>query len=137
MSRHRWFSRAHASVKLVASLLIPAAMSLIGASAAAAAYTVVELATLSQGMATVVRGPNSAGVAVGAGRLVSAGSVSGGRRGLVFRGAGGVQQITGFADSDDAAVFAINDVGTFVGSSNTATAIRAFIGTQPSGLREL
>jgi probable HAF family extracellular repeat protein len=134
MSRHGWFYTARTLVVgLPASLLI-AAMSLIGVNAAAATYNLVELGTLSQGAWAVVRGPNSAGVAVGGGKLVGA---TNDRSGLVFQSGSAVRQIAGPAGTEDATVYGVNDAGGIVGSSNTATALRAFAATQAGGIREL
>lgn len=135
MRLSQWFARDPRSRELLGALLI--AITLFGANAAAAAtYTVVDLATLSQGSASVVRGPNSAGVAVGGGTLVGA-STSGPRRGLLFQNGTPARQLTGLAGSDDTTVFSLNDAGGFVGSSNTQTGVRAFAGTQAGGTREL
>ena len=103
---------------------------LLGSPASATTYTVIDLATLAQGSTVVVRGPNSAGTAVGGGR------VSGARRGLIFTSAG-VQQINGLTGTDYTTVFGINDVGGVVGGSNTACAVRAFQRTQAGAAREL
>ena len=114
---------------VVAILLL--AMFLVGRSASAVTYTVIDLATLPQGSTIVVRGPNSTGTAVGSGR------VAGVRRGLLFT-RGGLQQLPGLSGSDYTTVFGINDLGDVVGSSNTATAVRAFRSTRPGGgTREL
>lgn len=113
-----------------------AAMSFVGAAATAQTYRMVELATLSQGNASIVRGPNGAGTGVGGGHLVDARSASGQRRGLVFE-PGSTQQITGLAPGEDTVVFGINDTGALVGSSNTALAIRGFVGTRAGAIKEL
>lgn len=73
MRASQWFFRDGRSRDLLGSLLV--AINLLAANAAAANYTVVDLATLSQGSPSVVRGPNSAGVAVGRGTLVGASAV--------------------------------------------------------------
>jgi probable HAF family extracellular repeat protein len=125
MSSCRWFSP-----------LIPALLLLSGAGAIAQTYRVVDLATLAQGNAAVVRGPNVMGVGVGSGTLTGTPNAGGRRRGLLF-GAGPARQIAGPADSDDTTVYELNDTGGLVGSSNTATGLRAFAGTQAGAAREL
>jgi uncharacterized membrane protein len=135
MSLHRWFFLTRTCLKLASSLLIPA-VSLIAASAAAATYNVIDLATLSQETAVVVRGANSSGVAAGGGKLVAPNAATG-RRGFLFRSGAAALQIPGLAESDDTVVFGVNDTGGFVGSSNTATSLRAFAGAAAGGVREL
>lgn len=128
----------------LAMLLVPTGALLlltaffIPRAASAIAYTVIDLATLEQGGPVVVRGPNGTGAAVGGGRMAGgAGKVAGARLGLLFT-RGGPQHINGLtAASDFTTVFGINDAGAFVGSSNTATTVRAFMGTQAGGMREL
>jgi probable HAF family extracellular repeat protein len=137
MSQHQQYFLIRASLKLIASLLIPA-MSLVGgvAHAQTPTYRMVELATLSQGStAVVVRGPNSAGLAWGGGKRAD-GSENG-RRGLLLRGGNAMEQLPGLPESDDAVVFGANDAEAFVGASNTANALRAFAGTPAGGVREL
>ena len=112
------------------AVLLLLATFLLGGAASATTYTVIDLATLAQGATVVVRGPNGAGTAVGGGR------VAGARRGLLFTSTG-LQQINGLTGTDYTIVFGINDVGGVVGSSNTATAVRAFQSTQAGGAREL
>lgn len=126
MSSLRWFSR-----------LIPAMLLLCGAGATAQIYRVVDLATLAQGNAAVVHGPNTAGAGVGGGTLAGQGSSAGGqRRGILF-GLGAARQISGLPDSDDTTLYGLNDTGALVGASNTATALRAIAGTQSGAAREL
>lgn len=120
-------------MKLAGPLVI-SAMLLAGANAVAQTYTVVDLATLEQGSSVVVNGPNSTGTAVGGGKLAGTGNP---RSGLLFQNPPAVRQITGLPGSDYATVFGLNDAGGFVGSSNTATAARAFAGTLTGALREL
>ena len=135
MSQDHWlFSPIHTSSKLAGWLLVPA-MMLIAANAAAQTYRLVDLAALTPGSSVVVRGPNSAGLAVGGGRLV-AGSTSG-RVGLLFRSGAAAQPIVGLPGTDYTNVFGVNDAGTIVGSSNTATAVRAFARTPAGATREL
>jgi probable HAF family extracellular repeat protein len=136
MSGHQWSYTARTVVRLLASVLI-ATMSLIGANAVAATYNLVDLGTLSQGFWAVVRGPNSAGVAVGGGRLVAQSGETLPRQGLVFQNGAAPRLIAPPAGSEDATVFGINDAGGVVGSANNATAVRAFISTLAGGAREL
>ena len=116
MGQARTFARAAA---LAVALAAPA----LGAQT----YTVTELVTLEQGHTPVVRGANSAGVAVGGGK-VAPGQERVGRRGLLIQPAGGAQTVAGLPNSDDTVVFGINDAGVFVGSSNAVTGVRAFRG---------
>lgn len=100
----------------------------LGATGAVAAtYNVIELATLQQGHVPVVRGLNSAGVAVGGGKILGD-EARIGRRGLLIPRSGGTQQVAGLPETDDTIVFDINDAGVFVGSSNHASNVRAFKG---------
>jgi probable HAF family extracellular repeat protein len=95
----------------------------------------VDLATLSQGTASVVRGPNNQGIAGGSGRLVGARGRAG-RHGLLFQDGAGPQEAAA-PSAEDSAVFSINDNGAFVGTSNTTTSVRAFAGSRAGGVREL
>ena len=123
------------SLRLAGSLFI-GAISFWAATAAAQTYSVVDLATLAQGNAAVVRGPNGAGAGVGGGHLVGQGGATGPRRGLLFEG-GTAQFISGLAGSDDTVVFGLNEAGGLVGTSNTETAVRGFVGTKQGATREL
>ena len=118
----------------VRPLLIAACF--VAANAAAQTYRVVDLATLSQGYATVVRGPNSAGAGSGGGILDGAQGTRGGRRALLFE-IDGARQVAEPAESDSAVVFGLNDAGGYVGSFNTQTGVRAFAGTRAGASREL
>ena len=103
---------------------------------AAPAYTLLDLGTLTQAQAPVVRRPNSQGQAGVGGREVGAGV--GGRRGLVLEPGAGARRMPGPGGGDEAAtVFGINDDGAYVGSANTATAVRAFAGSRSGAVREL
>src|SRR4051794_18323771 len=124
MSSHKWLSQ-----------LIPAMLLLMGGSATAQTYRVVDLATLAQGNAAVVRGPNLKGEGVGGGTL--AGSGAGGQRKGLLLAAQASRQIAGLANTDDTIVYGQNDSGDLVGSSNTESALRAFAGTQAGATREL
>jgi probable HAF family extracellular repeat protein len=126
----------HSHLKLVGWLLAPATALLISVNAAAQTYQVVELSTLAQGNAAIIRGPNGAGVGVGGGHVVDARSASGPRHGLLFE-RGATRQITGLPGSDDTVVFGINDAGGLVGASNQATAVRGFAGAVTGAIREL
>ena len=126
-------SRLLVRLALAAMAIVVVATLFIGPSSSAITYLVVDLATLEQGSAVVVRGPNAAGDAVGGGRVAG---VAGARRGLLFT-RGGVQAISGLSGSDYTTVFGINDVGDAVGSSNTTTAVRAFRTTRAGAIGEL
>lgn len=110
-------------------------LCLFAANSAAQTYSVVSLGTMTQAAPAVVRGPNTAGVAAGGGKLV--GSPSGPRTGLVFQSGATPRQITGLPATDDTTIYGLNDNGGFVGASNTATGIRAFSSTVVAGVREL
>lgn len=98
-------------------------------------YTVVDLGALTPAQAPVVRGPNSKGQAGVAGREVGAGV--GGPRGLVLEPGGAARQVPGPRGGGDATVFSLNDDGAYVGSANTATAVRAFAGSRSGQVRPL
>src|SRR4051794_18071184 len=101
----------------------------VAANVAAQSYRVVDLATLAQGYTVVIRGPNSAGEGSGGGMLDKTQGGSKGRRALLFE-INGARQVAEPAASDNAALFGLNDVGGYVGSYNTQTAVRAFAGTR-------
>ncbi|HEY1229304.1 MAG TPA: hypothetical protein VGF26_18505, partial [Ramlibacter sp.] len=113
--------------------LLTAACAAVAGHAMAATYTVVDLATLAPG-ASVVRGPNAAGTAVGGGRLSRPGAPA--RPGLVFERSGAVE-VDGLPGSDRTDLLGANDVGGFVGASNTAAAVRAFTAPRAGASREL
>ncbi|MBW3656220.1 MAG: hypothetical protein KY444_08935, partial [Gemmatimonadetes bacterium] len=121
---------------LAAAFLISAAGPLLSQPAQAQSYTVVDLATLSPGLATIVRGPNSGGRGVGGGHLPNRG-LSGERRGLLFERGVPPQALAGLPGTDDTTIFGVNDTGAYVGSSNAATAVRGFAGQRGGGTREL
>jgi len=129
MSRYHLPFGARLSWKSI-GILLALALCLVGSPASAVTYTVLDLATLDEGATVVVRGMNSAGTAVGGGR------VGGAHRGLLFRRAG-LQAVDGLPGSDYTVVFSINDLGVVVGGSNTATSARAFLRTQTGAVREL
>lgn len=133
MTHVRWFARTAA--RLGASLLVPAVF--VTAQAADATYTVVDLATLQANTASVVRGPNGRGHAWGGGKLPVDASGPHGRRGLILQSGAPVLHVPGLPGADDAIIFGMNDAGDFVGSSNTATAMRAIAGTAAGGVRAL
>jgi len=117
-------------------IAISAALAVPGLSAQT--YKMVDLGTFSQGLATVVRGPNGAGIASGSGNPAGPRRDGfGGRRGLVLEAGATPSLVTGLSGSDDATVFAVNDTGVFVGSSNTAAAARAFTGSHRGVVSEL
>lgn len=123
------------SLRLGGSLLA-AAMSLCVAGAGAQTFRVIDLATLAQGNAAVVHGPNVAGAAVGAGTLASVRSAGGQRQGLWFE-SGATRLVNGPAGSDDTVIHGLNDSGGLVGSANTPDSLRAFSGTLSGASREL
>lgn len=117
-------------------MALSAALATPGLSAQT--YKMVDLGTFSQGVATVVRGPNGTGIASGSGNPAGTRRDGfGGRRGLVLEAGATPSLVTGLAGSDDATVFAVNDAGAFVGSSNTAVAARAFTGSRKGAVSEL
>jgi probable HAF family extracellular repeat protein len=105
-------------------------------SAAAATYQVTDLATFERGTPMVVRGPNSFGVGAAGGRLSGSGTATGQRRGFLLSN-GNAQAVAGLPRSDNTVVLGINDMGAFVGSSNTPTAVRAIMGSSAAPVREL
>jgi uncharacterized membrane protein len=131
----QWFRRARLRLPLMGSVVL--GMSFLAANVAAATFTVIDLATLSQGSVAVVRGLNIAGVAGGGGNPAGPGATSGPRVGLVFQSGAVPRRVTGLPGSDDTTIFGLNDNGGFVGASNTATAVRAFASTVAGGLWEL
>ena len=133
---HWWFSTRRTSLK-PATWLLGAAMWLMAANAAAQSYQVIGLATLTPGSSVVVRGPNISGLAVGGGRLADAAVSTSARLGLLFRSGAAAQPVAGLPGSDYTTVFGVNDPGAIVGISNTATAVRAFVGTLTGATREL
>ena len=117
---------------LVAFLLLSAGMVSAGA---APLYTLVDLGALTPAQAPVVRGPNSQGQAGVAGREVGAGV--GGSRGLVFEPGLVARPVPGPGGRDATTLFSLNDEGAYVGSANTATAVRAFAGSRSGQVKEL
>src|SRR5262245_32788518 len=93
------------------------------------AYRIVNLGTFDQGM--LIRTVNNAGEAVGGAQL----SPTGDRAFIVTRSR--LDAIHGLPDSDWSAAHGINDSGVVVGSSNTATSLRAFVFTRAGGIRDL
>lgn len=120
--------------RCVRCLLALTASVIATVAAAAPSYTLTDLAALQPGHPNVVRGPNNQGRAAGGGRLVTE---RGGRRGLIFEGAGAAPPNTGTVESAGSTIYRINDGGTFVGSANTATGIRAFSGAPGGAVRDL
>jgi probable HAF family extracellular repeat protein len=98
-------------------------------------YAVVDIAALTPSQATVVRGPNSQGHASAAGREL--GDAAGGHHGLLFESGITSRPAPRPGGADASTVFSINDDGAYVGSANTATAVRAFAGSAGGGVREL
>jgi probable HAF family extracellular repeat protein len=137
MSRHVWFFPARRFLKLTGCLFMTA-MPLCGAEAAAATYTVVDLATLTPSLPVVIHGPNNAGLVAGSGKEASDRNGDRGRRALLLHSGAAALEIPGLAaETDDSAIFGLNDAGDFVGTANTATAMRAFIGTPAGAVKEL
>jgi probable HAF family extracellular repeat protein len=95
-----------------------------------AAYTAVELAVLDQGTTRVVRAVNDLGEGVG-------GSQLGKRpRGFIISGRG-LEVLTGLENSDYAVALGLNNAGAVVGSSNSASGLRAFRFTRGIGAVDL
>src|SRR5512133_2093527 len=133
MKKQEWFCSARFVMRLLASLVMTASL-LYGTDAAAQSYRLIDLATLSQGTPVVVRGPNSAGVAVGGGRVAGSASTPGG---LVFQSGAGPRPIAGLPGSDYTIAFGVNDSGGLVGSSNSTTAVLAFASSLSGGVRQI
>ncbi|HEY9027425.1 MAG TPA: hypothetical protein VIP05_24240, partial [Burkholderiaceae bacterium] len=129
MNKHERLLCGHRTFAPIAVFVLVVTL-LASAVASASTYTVVDLATLAQGSTAVVRGPNGGGAAVGGGRI------AGVRRGLLFTSVG-LQPVSGLNGADYTTVFGINDVGSLVGGSNTAGAVRAFLTVRAGGTREL
>ena len=121
------------TAKKLSPLLIAAC--LVAANAAAQTYKAVELATLAQGFATVVRGPNSAGAGSGRRRASRHAECAGGQRGLLFE-IDGAKHVA-VPGEGDSTVFGLNDAGGYVGTFSTQTGVRAFAGTRAGATREL
>jgi probable HAF family extracellular repeat protein len=127
---------ARAAARILLAPLIAAALALSASHARAATYSIVDLGTLAQGTSTVVRGPNLAGTAVGAGRLADLGRSMGLPSALLFE-RGAALPVQGPAGTNTATLLGINDGGIVVGAANGPSAVRAFAGTRAGASREL
>jgi probable HAF family extracellular repeat protein len=101
---------------LCAVLLLSA---LFATARAEAAYTAVELAVLEQGSTRVVRGVNDYGEGVGGSQLGKQ------PRGFITSSRG-LEILAGLPGSDHTVALGLNSAGVVVGSSNTASGLRAF-----------
>ena len=99
--------------------------------AIAATYVVVDLGATPPGISAVVRGLNDSGEAVGGSITFGAG-----QRGFVVTRTS-LEMIEGLAGSDYTIAFGINYLSQIVGSSNTATTVRAFRWTRQQGAEDL
>ena len=109
-----------------------AILALLSAGAPAQTYSVTDLGTLRPGSARV-HAVNAAGQAVG-----GSGYPHGVQTHAFFwEKRGGIRDLGTLAGGDYSAAYGINDSGTVVGTSNTATGMHAFIWTSAQGLRDL
>ena len=109
-----------------------AMIALLSAAAWAQTYTVTDLGTLRQGSARV-HAVNSTGQAVG-----GSGYPHGAETHAFFwQRQGGMRDLGTLPGGDYSAAFGINDSGTVVGTSNTATGMHAFTWTSGQGLQDL
>src|ERR1051326_1609121 len=107
-------------------------IALLSAGAWAQTYTVTDLGTLRRGSARV-HAVNATGQAVG-----GSGYPHGAETHAFFwEKRGGIRDLGTLAVGDYSAAYGINDSGTVVGTSNTATGMHAFIWTSAQGLRDL
>ena len=91
----------------------------------------MDLGVLEQAVSGIVRGLNTTDEVVG-------GSIGFGRGKRAFLVTGGrAENLEGFPGTDSSSAHAINDQTTVVGSSNTASSIRAFIWTRKDGVQDL
>jgi probable HAF family extracellular repeat protein len=118
---HKEYLRSAFFALLVIAQPVPAADS----------YVHVELGVLEQAQGAIVRGFNILGEAVGG----SVGFGQGKRAFLVREGS--AENIDALPGGDSSLAHAINEQSTVVGSSNTASSLRAFLWSRTSGIREL
>jgi probable HAF family extracellular repeat protein len=109
-----------------------AMIALLSAGAWAQTYTVTDLGTLRRGSARV-HAVNATGQAVG-----GSGYPHGAETHAFFwEKRGGIRDLGTLPGGDYSAAYGINDSGTVVGTSNTATSMHAFIWSNAQGLRDL
>jgi probable HAF family extracellular repeat protein len=125
-------------VALAFALLLPPALLTAQAPASSAKsptkalYTLVELPGLSSGSLVVARASNASGQIVG-----RSGGVTGTDTRAVLWTSGLAESLGALPGGDYSAAFGINRRGDVVGSSNTATAVRAFLWSRGRGMRDL
>jgi probable HAF family extracellular repeat protein len=109
-----------------------AMIALLSAGGWAQAFTATDLGTLRPGSARV-HAVNASGQAVG-----SSGFPHGaGTHAFFWQKQGGMRDLGILPGGDYSAAFGINDSGTVVGTSNTATGMHAFSWTSAQGLHDL
>ena len=126
---------ALASVVLASPLALSAQTATAASPSTASSkslYTLVELPGLAAGNLTVARAVNASGQLVG-----RSGSVNGSDTRAVLWTSGLAENLGTLPGGDYSAAFGINRRGDVVGTSNTATTVRAFVWSRGSGIRDL
>jgi probable HAF family extracellular repeat protein len=101
------------------------------AAAAGSGYTIVDLGSFSQSSGDTIRGLNQYGELVG-------GSGHAGRGTRAFRLSNTeLETFNGLRGADRSIAYASNEAKAVVGSSNTATSLRAFLWTRAGGIKDL
>jgi probable HAF family extracellular repeat protein len=123
--------QAPRAYKICWLLAILALLGVVQPASSQVRYNVVDLGMLEQASSGIVRGFNSANEVVG-------GTIGFGRGKRAFLiTIGGVENLEGLPGTDSSAAHAINEDSVAVGSSNTASAIHAFIWTRRDGVQDL
>jgi probable HAF family extracellular repeat protein len=101
------------------------------AASAGSAYSIVDLGSFSQSSGDTIRGLNQFGELVG-------GSGHAGRGTRAFRLSNTeLETFNGLRGADRSIAYASNEARAVVGSSNTATSLRAFLWTRGGGVKDL
>jgi len=126
---------ALASIVFASPLALPAQTAAVASPSKAPSkslYTLVELPGLAAGNLTVARATNASGQFVG-----RSGGVNGSDTRAVLWTSGLAENLGTLPGGDYSAAFGINRRGDVVGTSNTATTVRAFVWSRGSGMRDL